>query len=315
MSANVDYPTFQLTFTQGLIFGQLSILILVAFILKYLFLDSSEYGLEASAFQAERHGLPRTRTSAGALVDVDIDVKGKVPDAPSVEWMNVLLRQILDVYRSKLCDDKTGSEGRDVALKRIEVFANRVRPASFIDCVKIHDFDFGRAAPSLSNPRTHYDKAKKVSLTEFDITYQEGVSVSLSTSYLFNYPTIGFARLPISLTISLALFQASMAVEPPAPQSEAPSISLTLRPAFTLKLATTSLLGSRAKLANVPKLHELIEFQLRRVLLMRGPWKVPLPKLVSVGEVREEVKKEIIHDSVAAVNRVPCEYAGVETYN
>jgi maintenance of morphology protein 1 len=42
---------------------------------------------------------------------------------------------------------------------------------------------------------------------------------------------------------------------------------------------TTSLMGSRAKLANVPKLHELIQHQLRRILAARATWKIPLPGL------------------------------------
>lgn len=36
------------------------------------------------------------------------------------------------------------------------------------------------------------------------------ISLSLSTSYLFNYPTASFARLPISLTISLSQFKSSV---------------------------------------------------------------------------------------------------------
>ena len=41
---------------------------------------------------------------------------------------------------------------------------------------------------------------------EFDMVYKDDLSISLSTAYLFNYPTIGFARLPVSLTISLSVF-------------------------------------------------------------------------------------------------------------
>lgn len=45
---------------------------------------------------------------------------------------------------------------------------------------------------------------------EFDASYTDTLSLSLSTSYLFNYPTISFARLPISLTISLSQFKSSV---------------------------------------------------------------------------------------------------------
>ena len=57
-------------------------------------------------------------------------------------------------------------------------------------------------------------------------------------------------------------------------------------PDFTLELNTTSLMGSRAKLADVPKLHELIQAQVRRVLIERGTWKIVLPFLSTVEEVK-----------------------------
>ena len=48
-------------------------------------------------------------------------------------------------------------------------------------------------------------------------------------------------------------------------------------PNFRLELKSTSLLGSRAKLADVPKLHELIDNQLRRALSQRGTLRFVLP--------------------------------------
>lgn len=50
-------------------------------------------------------------------------------------------------------------------------------------------------------------------------------------------------------------------------------------------------MGSRAKLANVPKLHELIQHQVRRILASREPWRVVLPGLTSVEEVRHVLKE------------------------
>lgn len=68
-----------------------------------------------------------------------------------------------------------------------------------------------------------------------------------------------------------------------------------MSPNFTLNLSTESLMGSRAKLANVPKLHELIQHQVRRILSNRATlgWKIPLPGLVGVAAVKEEVAREM----------------------
>ena len=57
-------------------------------------------------------------------------------------------------------------------------------------------------------------------------------------------------------------------------------------PNFTLDLKSTSLLGSRAKLADVPKLHELIDSQLRRALVRWGTLKIVLPGLSNVEDVK-----------------------------
>jgi len=51
-------------------------------------------------------------------------------------------------------------------------------------------------------------------------------------------------------------------------------------------------MGSRAKLANVPKLHELIQHQVRRVLATRATWNFVLPGLETVMVAQEKVKKE-----------------------
>lgn len=41
---------------------------------------------------------------------------------------------------------------------------------------------------------------------EFDLNYTDTAFISLSTTVLFNYPFPGFAKLPLSLMISLELF-------------------------------------------------------------------------------------------------------------
>ena len=50
-------------------------------------------------------------------------------------------------------------------------------------------------------------------------------------------------------------------------------------------------MGSRAKLANVPKLNELIQHQVRRVLAARATWNFVLPGLETMA-TQEKVKKE-----------------------
>jgi maintenance of morphology protein 1 len=153
--------------------------------------------------------------------------------------------QIVDVYRSKLRNHLHGLEGDEIARQRIEEFANGVIPPGLLvslqlytslwvssdvdlqDHVKIHSVDLGVSAPRLSNARLssriQHDfcsvglgisfKPSPLTLVqeiEFDMTYTDTVSVSLSTSYLFHHPKPYFLRLPVSLSISLSLFKASV---------------------------------------------------------------------------------------------------------
>lgn len=274
--------SLQPTFTQGLILGQLSVLVILGFILKYLFLDSSEYPFETSSYHPRIDSEVSLKQVWSNSWQADQQATGK--DAESAEWFNRILKQVVDVYRSKLRDDLFGAEGDEIARKRIEDYANTIRPPGFIDHIKIHAVDLGVSAPRLSSAR----KSPKLdtdspSETEFDLNYTDTISVSLSTSYLFNYPMPSFARLPVSLTISLSLFKSSITITPPSPSCLEPVITISIPPDFTLDLKTTSLMGSRAKLANVPKLHELIQHQVRRILAAKSKWKIPLPGLAKLA--------------------------------
>lgn len=62
----------------------------------------------------------------------------------------------------------------------------------------------------ISSP-SHSDLTQSV---KFDMSYTDSISMSLSTAYLFNYPMSSFARLPVSLTISLDLFESSVSFMP-----------------------------------------------------------------------------------------------------
>ncbi|KAI6007465.1 maintenance of mitochondrial morphology protein 1, partial [Pisolithus albus] len=275
------------TFTQGLILGQLSILVLLALVLKYLFFITPIEHSDAQNLH------PRTvpdypSWSRTPQAEEDGTREASVESAA---WFNSLARQvIIDVYRAKLQNGLAGLEGIEVARQRIEAYANTIRPRNFLDHITVHAVDLGNSAPQLSNAQSvDASEALRIDSTQyvkFDMSYSDTISVSLSTTYLFNYPMSSFARLPVSLTISLSRFESSITLSAPSPADAVPVLSISLPSDFTLVLKTTSLMGSRAMLKDVPKLHDLIEHQVRRVLATRGVWKVVLPGLTSVSEVK-----------------------------
>ncbi|KAG8219933.1 hypothetical protein J3R82DRAFT_932 [Butyriboletus roseoflavus] len=273
------------TFTQGLLLGQLSILLILALVLKYLFFLPQSDESETPNFHpfTKPHNSSRTR-----LPPPEADIPPR--DAESANWFNSLARQIADVYRAKLQDGLEGSEGNEVARAQIEAYANEIRPRSFLDHITVHAVDLGNSAPLLSSAQLVDGTRETSALTsvKFHMSYADSISISLSTAYLFNYPMSSFARLPVSLTISLDLFESSVTIAPPSSFAAEPVITISFPSEFTLNLKTTSLMGSRAMLKDVPKLHELIEHQVRRVLTSRGTWKVVLPGLGNVAGVTEK---------------------------
>ncbi|KAI6132697.1 maintenance of mitochondrial morphology protein 1 [Pisolithus croceorrhizus] len=279
------------TFTQGLILGQLSILALLALVLKYLFFISP---IEQSDAQSLH---PRTipdypSWSHTPKVEEDGTHEASIESAA---WFNSLARQVIDVYRAKLQNGLTGLEGIEVARQRIEAYANTIRPRNFFDHITVHAVDLGNSAPQLSNAQM-VDASEvhhALPYVKFDMSYSDTISVSLSTTYLLNYPMSSFARLPVSLTISLSRFESSIVLSAPSPADAIPALSISLPPDFTLRLKTTSLMGSRAMLKDVPKLHDLIENQVRRVLVAQGVWKVVLPGAANVSEVKAAMQNDV----------------------
>jgi maintenance of mitochondrial morphology protein 1 len=84
--------SLQPTFTQGLILGQVSILFLLALILKYLFIDSSESPVETSSYhpRLDNESSLRGHHKLSPPSRDTTEEKG----AESAEWFNMLLQQV-----------------------------------------------------------------------------------------------------------------------------------------------------------------------------------------------------------------------------
>jgi hypothetical protein len=89
------------TFTQGLILGQVSILLLVYFILKYLFFDSKSAQLieESSGEDTPifRPSFSAEKFIATSFLQTKVKKQDEEHDGDSVEsaeWLNVLLKQV-----------------------------------------------------------------------------------------------------------------------------------------------------------------------------------------------------------------------------
>ena len=79
--------TFHPTFTQGLVLGQLSILVLLVFVLKYLFLDTSQSPFDGSSSYRPRSERDKPKVSPA-------DYSSQDAEAESTEWFNAALLHV-----------------------------------------------------------------------------------------------------------------------------------------------------------------------------------------------------------------------------
>lgn len=89
------------TFTQGLILGQVSILLLVYFILKYLFFDSKSAQLLEESSEEDASPFRPSFSAEKFIASAFLQTKTKKQDeerdgdfSESAEWLNVLLKQV-----------------------------------------------------------------------------------------------------------------------------------------------------------------------------------------------------------------------------
>ena len=90
MGANYIF-SLEPTFTQGLVLGQLSVIFLLGFILKYIFLDSTHNPFETSSYQARTSSDFTLRAQNPDIEEAETD--SKCDENESAEWFNTLLRQ------------------------------------------------------------------------------------------------------------------------------------------------------------------------------------------------------------------------------
>lgn len=87
-----SFPFFQPTFTQGLIIGQLSILVLLGMVLKYLFLETSPYPYQTPSYH---HQVDNDTFLRQKKFHARNNTLRQDPDAyESTEWFNTLLKEV-----------------------------------------------------------------------------------------------------------------------------------------------------------------------------------------------------------------------------
>ncbi|WVQ62986.1 uncharacterized protein L199_001135 [Kwoniella botswanensis] len=282
-------PTSSWTFTQGFILGQASFLIIVLLFVRYVVFSPSE---EIDAEGWKRRRAEKAKKALLSTTSVPPPPPAQLLQktnyemathaAESTDWVNVLLAQMLQGYRN----DLLSANGEEGARQRIEKWLNPTgKNLSWLDPIEVTSLSLGKAYPLLSNARIRPADGQGRIRSEIDVDYLDSISLSLSTAVLVNFPRPRFAVLPVALGVELVSIGGTLSVQLHEPVDERQHIHVSLLPDFHLNLKTTSLLGSRAKLQDIPKLEQLILSRLRSVIQDRFVYpahiSLALPRILS----------------------------------
>ncbi|KAI8646752.1 hypothetical protein BD408DRAFT_428447 [Parasitella parasitica] len=259
-----------LSFIKGFILGQLSVIVVVILVLRYLFTEDIKR-VKKRYIPSRLSSTPPSRAATPLPKDhitskTYYDMMHHPPE--STDWLNVLLAQVILQYRE---DAKINDR---LILAVDDILNGGVKP-NFLGPIHVIELNLGEEFPIFSNARIRSSDDVGSMRAEIDFEYNDQVTLGIETQLILNWPKQAFAALPISLVLSVVRFSGTLTIElvsPPATttQPEIPLeryIAISSHSDFILDLKVQSLIGSRTKLEDIPKLRDLIQTKLRNVYI------------------------------------------------
>lgn len=292
--AYLTWTMSSLSFMQGFFLGQLSVVLLFgAFIKFFIFGDASSAA--QSRLEGHRPGLaregsfratpatgevstrkkqasllrkPPTLTTATILEKTYYNVNSHLPE--SVDWFNVLFAQTIAQFRSD-------AQHNDAILGSLNAMFNGSKKPDFLDDIRITELSLGEDFPIFSNCRIipvdeEGDGSTAQARVEggrlqarMDVDLSDFITLGVETKLVLNYPRPLVAVLPVALTVSVIRFTGTLSVSfiPSSPSASSPTtLAFSFSDDYRLELSTNSLVGSRSRLQDVPKIAQIIEARL-----------------------------------------------------
>ncbi|KAI1760158.1 hypothetical protein GGR53DRAFT_510944 [Hypoxylon sp. FL1150] len=325
-------PEPTLSFTQGLIVGQISVVLLIAAFIKFfIFGDAPSPEITATIRAAERRSRtlshrqslltlrsatpaptdrqqhphphphqhqqpgtlnkkkssilrsPPTLTIGSILNKTYYNVDSHQPE--SLDWFNVLIAQTIAQFRSDAQQD-------DAILTSLTKALNGTSRPDFLDEIKVTELTLGEDFPIFSNCRIIPVDEDGLSLNtgpggekrfdansmrakqegsrlqaRMDVDLSDMITLALETKILLNYPKRLTAVLPVALAVSVVRFSGTLSISfIPSNQSQSTPTMMTFSflDDYRLDFSVRSLVGSRSRLQDVPKIAQLVESRLHR---------------------------------------------------
>lgn len=306
---------YRFSFTQGLIIGQLSVVLLVAAFIKFfIFGDLPSPEVTASIRTTERKARtlahkksllslrsssnarqapqqptlnkkkssilrpsPPTLTIGAILNKTYYKVDSHQPE--SLDWFNVLVAQTIAQFRSDAQHD-------DAILTSLSKAINGNSRPDFVDEIRVTELSLGEDFPIFSNCRIipvdedgldfgpgkafDADKAMRDGTrlqARMDVDLSDMITLAVETKLLLNFPKRLSAVLPVALAVSVVRFSGTLSISfiPSNPSENTPTkMTFTFLDDYRLDFSIRSLLGSRSRLQDVPKIAQLVESRLHQ---------------------------------------------------
>lgn len=347
-----------LTFTQGFLLGQLSVVLLIGAFIKFFifgepssktshgaprtskhirtssFHSSSPRSTPASSLRKKSSQSNILRAVPTSASDTDSILRKTYYHIPSksrsnhnthqpesLDWFNVLIAQTIAQYRQIAYNLKDSSPDRPGLIASLSAAINdESKRPSFIDQIDITEISLGDEYPIFSNVRVAALEddspmgGRLQALVDVDMS-DDNLALGIETCLILNYPKPRSAVLPVALTVSLVRFSGTLSIsfvpanDPLANKDMGDktepngkpktNLAFSFLPDYRLDLSVRSLIGSRSRLQDVPKVAQLVESRIQawfeeRVVEPRVQV-VPLPGLwprMGKTHVREGQEEE-----------------------
>lgn len=217
---------------------------------------------------------PPPLTTATILSKTYYHVDSHQPE--SLDWFNVLVAQTIAQFRSDAQHD-------DAILTSLTKALNGTSRPSFLDEIKVTELSLGEDFPIFSNCRVIPVDEDGLSLgatagrsggdggrdgrlqARMDVDLSDFITLGLETRLLLNYPKPLSAVLPVALAVSVVRFSGTLSISfiPSSPSQKSPTMmAFSFLDDYRLDFSIRSLVGSRSRLQDVPKIAQLVEARL-----------------------------------------------------
>ncbi|KAL8699128.1 MAG: hypothetical protein Q9201_006177 [Fulgogasparrea decipioides] len=199
----------------------------------------------------------------------------------SLDWFNVLIAQTIAQFRTDAHQD-------EAILTSLTNVLNGSQKPDFLSSIKVTEVSLGEDFPILSNCRVHPvddgsagpDEARLQARMDVDLS--DVITLGVETKIMLNWPKPLTAVLPVALAVSIVRFSGTLSVSflpsashstpsanpgtaaaPQQPLSTTPtSLAFSFLPDYRLDLSVRSLVGSRSRLQDIPKIAQMVENRL-----------------------------------------------------